>query len=77
MSFERRKSEAVHWRIYEIARIGDYVAKKPTATIACGYAGDSTTKLTENTMSITCKPCAEMAKERGFKTPLGEQTRMF
>lgn len=70
--------EATHWKVYEIAKIGDFEAKKPTATIACGYPATYRHDMwASDTMAITCKACAEIAKQKGFPTQLGDEQAMF
>lgn len=70
--------EATHWKVYEVAKIGDFEAKKPTATIACGYPVVIRPGMwASDTMAITCKVCAEMARKKGFPTQLGDEQVMF
>lgn len=60
--------DAVHWLTYSIARIGDLVASKPSATVACGYALPPERVregVTEASMAVTCWLCAKRAQQAG------------
>ncbi len=74
----KNSREAVHWKVYERAQIGDIVAAKPTATIACGRPVEFRPDMwTEMPLDVTCKDCAELARKAGFKTQLPDEPRMF
>jgi hypothetical protein len=72
----QKAADAKHWLTYELARIGDMVASKPSEVIACGKAIDldsfqrRTTKIPRD---ATCWECAKRARAMGYQINVQSQ----